>query len=164
MKKINTELDSLTSELYAKYDMLSKLEQGIKETEKDYKRTLVRGIKKYMNDNQFTTFYLPFFGIIDRIDEKFRAEFDELLDKNADEISEMEMSDCEVYTYLSIEDDKLLLHWTGDYCRDDDRDFSEGGTIKYVDDNTLESIFNKLQNQDFHRMNELIAASLTTKV
>lgn len=164
MKNYNIEIDSLRSEIYAKYKMLSKLKQEIEEIEKEYKRVLVEAIKEYMNDNQFTTFLFPFFGIMDRIDEKFRAEFEELLEKNVDEISDMKMSDCEAFTYLSIDDGKLLLHWTGDYCFDDDRDFGESGIIEYVEEKALESIFNNLQNQDFHRMNELIAASLTTKV
>lgn len=158
MKNYNIEIDSLRSEIYAKYKMLSKLKQEIEEIEKEYKRVLVEAIKEYMNDNQFTTFLFPFFGIMDRIDEKFRAEFEELLEKNVDEISEMEMSDCEVYTYLLIEDEKLVLHWTGDYCRDDDRAFGEGGIIEHVEAEVLECIFDNLQNEDFHRMNELIAA------
>ena len=138
------------------YERLSEVKKEITNTEKKMMNTLINAIKDYMNENHFTKFILYFKMEDDRIDKRFEEEYSELWERVEDDIIDSLMSDEEEYTYLSIENNLLQLHWQGDYCRDEDRHFDEKDIVKYVKYDKLEQIYYNIQNDDFHRMNELV--------
>ena len=156
MKNYDEELMRLHEYRDKVYQRCSELENEIENTEKQMIKTLISAIKDYMNENHFTKFILYFEMEDDRIDKKFEEEYSELWERVEDDIIDSLMSDEEEYTYLSIENNLLQLHWQGDYCRNEDRYFGENRIVKYVKYDKLEQIYYNLQNDDFHRMNELI--------